>query len=53
MKKIILHWVLIVILVAIFACFVGIEIYIYQKYANVPVAELPSWVFFFMFGGKK
>lgn len=52
MKKI-MQWLIIVILVAIIACFVGIEIYVYQKYANVPLAELPSWVFFFMFGGKK
>lgn len=52
MKKII-QLLIIIILFAIIACFIGFEIYVYLKYGDVPVAELPSWVFFFMFGGKK
>ena len=32
---------------------VGVEIYVWVTYANTPASELPAWVLFFMFGGKK
>lgn len=37
----------------IIGAFIGIEIYVWVNYAKTPVAELPSWVVFFMFGGRK
>ena len=33
--------------------FVGVEIYVWVTYANTPASELPAWVLFLMFGGKK
>lgn len=28
-----------------------LEIYIWVKYGNMPISEIPAWVLFFMFGG--
>lgn len=41
-----------VLIILIIGAFIGIEIYVWVNYAKTPVAELPSWVVFFMFGGK-
>ena len=43
---------IVLLLLAILAL-VGIEIYVWVTYSNTPVSELPAWVLFFMFGGKK
>lgn len=43
----------IIISIAIVACVIGFYSYVYIKYGDVPVSELPSWVFFFMHGGKR
>ena len=43
----------IVMMVLLALAMIGIEIYIWVTYANTPVEELPSWVLFFMFGGKR
>lgn len=42
-------------IVCILLClaFVGVEIYVWVTYANTPASELPAWVLFLMFGGKK
>lgn len=31
----------------------GVEIYVWITYANTPASELPAWILFLMFGGKK
>ena len=33
--------------------FIGVEIYVWVTYANTPASELPAWVLFLIFGGKK
>lgn len=46
-------WVFItVILVATILGLIGTEIYVWIKYANTPISELPAWVIFFMFGHR-
>lgn len=42
---------IVVILLAL--AFVGVEIYVWVTYANTPASELPAWILFLMFGGKK
>ena len=43
---------IVILLLAILAL-VGVEIYVWATYSNTPVSELPAWILFFMFGGKK
>nr|DAL05317.1 MAG TPA: hypothetical protein [Caudoviricetes sp.] len=31
----------------------GVEIYVWVTYSDTPASELPAWVLFWMFGGKK
>lgn len=45
--------IFIAIIILIFLSVIGIEIYIWITYANTPINELPSWVVFFMIGGRK
>lgn len=46
--------VLIVVIIGVLLLLglVAVEIYIWITYANTPINELPSWVIFFMFGGR-
>lgn len=39
--------------VLIVCALIGIEIYVWITYRNTPISELPMWVLFFMFGGRK
>ena len=41
-----------VLIVLIIGAFIGIEIYVWVQYGKTPITELPSWVVFFMFGGR-
>lgn len=50
-ENIIIVLVSVIILSLLFA-FVGIEIYVWVQYGNKPITEIPSWVLFFMLGGK-
>lgn len=43
---------IVLVLLATFAL-AGIEIYVWVTYSNTPASELPAWVLFWMFGGKK
>ena len=42
-----------ILIVLIVGAFIGLEIYVWVNYAKTPIAELPSWVIFFMFGGRR
>lgn len=42
---------IIIIFAALICGLIGIEIYVWVTYANVPITEIPSWALFFMFGG--
>ena len=42
-----------VIILLLLLAFVGIEIYVWVKYGNTPIGDVPSWVLFFMFGGRR
>lgn len=41
------------IAIAFVAFIIGINIYILVKYGGKPIDEVPSWVLWFWFGGKK
>ena len=41
-----------ILVIAIVLALIGTEIYVWVKYANTPINELPAWVIFFMFGHK-
>ena len=51
LEDIIMILVAVVIISLLFA-FIGVEIYVWVKYGNTPIGDVPSWVLFFMFGGK-
>lgn len=36
----------------ILAGFTTVEIYVWVKYGNLPITEIPSWAILFMFGGN-
>ena len=52
------HFLLFIIniLMAIFLVFIAINIfwviYAFVKYGNTPIAEVPAWAIFYMFGGR-
>ena len=55
MTNIIKYFLLIllaVIVIGFILFLIGMEIYVWVVYGGKPVSELPSWVLFFMFGGK-
>lgn len=39
-----LHWVLISIMIALALIGIGFLIFVYIRYANVPLKDLPAWV---------
>nr|DAI57299.1 MAG TPA: accessory secretory protein [Caudoviricetes sp.] len=43
----------IVILLLAIVALAGVEIYVWVTYSDTPASELPAWVLFWMFGGKK
>ena len=49
--KIIWAFVLAILVIGILGL-IGTEIYVWIKYANTPINELPAWVIFFMFGHR-
>ena len=46
----IIAYIIAIMLVAIVLGLIGLEIYVWVRFANVPVNELPAWVLFFMWG---
>lgn len=42
-----------IVIILLCLAFVGVEIYVWVTYANTPASELPAWILFLMFGGKK
>lgn len=47
-----LPWAILGFFITLVLGFIALEIYVWVTYANTPVSELPSWVIFFMFGGR-
>ena len=44
--------IFLIVLVIICIAAIAFEIYLWVTYGDTPVGELPSWVLFFMIGGK-
>ena len=44
--------IFLILFIIIFIGFIIFEIYLWVTYGDTPVGELPSWVIFFMIGGK-
>ena len=42
-----------IVVILLGLAFFGLEIYVWVTYSNTPTSELPAWVLFLMFGGKK
>ena len=42
-----------IVIILLCLTFVGVEIYVWVTYANTPASELPAWILFLMFKGKK
>ena len=51
-KEILLIALVVIVVCAALAC-VGLTIYAFAKYGNTPIAEVPTWAVWFMFGGGR
>lgn len=50
--EILLITLVVLVVCAALVC-VGLTIYAFAKYGNTPIAEVPTWAIWFMFGGGR
>jgi hypothetical protein len=53
MKNDILYKIMVILGLGLLAFIIGLEIYCWVNYGNLPPDQIPSWVHWFMLKGKR